>query len=59
MSAYMLRSDYYSRIFVGLTADKPSTPQKDGDIFLSIDDDEVYIGLGGSWNQMTSITVAL
>lgn len=53
MSAYMLKSDYYSRTFIGKTADKPSVPERNGDIFISVDDDEKYIGYDGAWNKVT------
>ena len=59
MAVYLLKSDYYSRVFIGDTADKPNTPEKDGDIYIALDDDEVHIGYGGSWNKVTSVTVAL
>ena len=59
MAVHLLKSDYYSRVFIGKTADKPNTPEKDGDIFISVDDDEVYTGYGGSWYQLSSVTVAL
>lgn len=56
---HLLKSDYYSRVFIGKTADKPNKPEKNGDVFISVDDDEVYIGYGGEWNKVTSVTVAL
>ena len=58
MGAYMIESGYYHRKFVGETADMPTTPEKDGDIFVDLSEAKNYIGLGGSWVE-TSITITI
>lgn len=55
MTAYMIKSDYYSRTFVGITSEKPQTPQKEGDIFIDVTTDKKYIAHGGTWNEVSCL----
>ena len=55
MAVYMLKSGYYSRTFIGLTADKPSKPEKDGDIFIDLTTDKKYVGFKGSWCETSKV----
>ncbi len=58
MGAYMIESGYYCRKFVGETSDKPSAPEKDGDVFIDLETAKNYIGFGGSWVE-TSVTITI
>lgn len=55
MSAYMIKSEYYSRVFIGKTADKPNKPEKDGDVFIDLTADKKYVGYGGTWNETNQV----
>ena len=55
MTAYLLKSDYYSRIFIGETSEKPSSPEREGDIFIDLKTDKKYIAHGGTWYETTQL----
>ena len=55
MVAHLIKSDYYSRTFIGETGEKPTAPQKEGDIFIDVKTDKKYIGHGGSWYEVTCL----
>ena len=55
MSVYMIKSEYYSRVFIGKTADKPNKPEKDGDVFIDLTADKKYVGYGGTWNETSQV----
>lgn len=58
MTAYMAKSGYRYRVFIGKTADKPASPEKQGDIFVDVETAKNYVGLAGNWEE-TTIVVTL
>ena len=53
MTAHLIKSDYYSRTFIGETSDKPSSPERVGDIFIDLKTDKKYVGFANSWHEVT------
>lgn len=50
---YRIGGNTYTREFIGLTADKPASPELSGDIFHDLTTGKKYIGYKGTWYEIT------
>lgn len=50
---YRIRSNTYTREFIGITSDMPEKPEKNGDIFHDLSTGTSYIGYSEVWYEMT------
>ena len=50
---YRIRSNLYTREYIGLTDNKPNAPERNGDIFHNLSTGKSYIGYAGEWYEMT------